>query len=49
MPPTGKSVKIWDASIIYIAKGKITEEWVAFDNKTLMEQLGFLMILPKEK
>jgi predicted ester cyclase len=47
MPPTGKSVKIWGTSILHFANGKITEEWVSFDNKANMEQLGFTMTPPE--
>jgi steroid delta-isomerase-like uncharacterized protein len=46
LPPTGKSVKIWGVSVLHYANGKITEEWVAFDNQSLMEQLGFTTTPP---
>jgi steroid delta-isomerase-like uncharacterized protein len=46
MPATGKSVKIWGISILHFANGKITEEWVGFDNQSLMEQLGYTMTPP---
>ena len=49
MPPTGKSVTVWGESIIHFANGKITEEWVAFDNQSMMEQLGYTMTPPSEK
>ena len=49
IPPTGKSVSIWGESIIHYENGKITEEWVAFDNQSMMEQLGYTMIPPSEK
>jgi steroid delta-isomerase-like uncharacterized protein len=49
MPPTGKSVKTWGISMIHFADGKITEEWVAADNQSFMEQLGFTMTPPSEK
>ena len=45
--PTGKSIRVWGESIIHFVDGKITEEWVAFDNQSLMEQLGFTMTPPK--
>ena len=45
--PTGKSIKVWGESILHFADGKITEEWVAFDNQSFMEQLGFTMTPPK--
>ena len=46
MPPTGKSVKIWGLSILRFANGKITEEIVAYDNQSFMEQLGYTMTPP---
>ena len=46
MPPTGKSVKVWGTSILHFASGKMTEEWVAFDNQSFMEQLGYTMTPP---
>jgi steroid delta-isomerase-like uncharacterized protein len=48
MPPTGKSVNIWGESIVLFANGKITKELVAFDNQTLMEQLGYTITPPAE-
>jgi steroid delta-isomerase-like uncharacterized protein len=47
MPPTGKSVKVWGISILHFANGKITEEIVAYDNQSFMEQLGYTMMPPK--
>ncbi len=46
MPPTGKTVKISGISIFRFANGKIASEWVAFDNQSFMEQLGFTMTPP---
>ena len=43
MPPTGKSVDFWGIAIIHITNGKLKEEWTAYDNQSLMEQLGFTM------
>ena len=45
-PPTGRSVKIWGISILHFANGKITEEIVAYDNQSFMEQLGYTMMSP---
>ena len=47
-PPTGKTVSIWGESIAHVANGKMTREMVAFDNQSLMEQLGFTMMPPSE-
>jgi steroid delta-isomerase-like uncharacterized protein len=44
MPPTGKSVEIWGITIIHFSNGKVTREIVAYDNQSLMEQMGFTMI-----
>lgn len=46
MPPTGKQIKIWGISILHFANGKLTREFVSFDNQALMEQLGFTMMPP---
>lgn len=43
MPPTGKSVSAWGISILHFANGKLTNEMVAYDNLSFMEQLGFTM------
>lgn len=45
-PPTGKSVKVWGVSLNHFANGKLTEEWIAFDNHSVMEQLGFTLAPP---
>ena len=49
MPPTGKSVDFWGIAILHIVNGKLKEEWTAFDNQSLMEQLGFTLLPPSEK
>ena len=49
MPPTGKSVKQWGISILHYSNGKLAEEWVAFDNQSWIQQLGFTMTPPAEK
>ena len=41
IPPTGKEIKIWGISILHFANGKLTREYVSFDNQALMEQLGY--------
>ena len=46
MSPTGKPVKVWGISTVHVTNGKITEEWVAYDNQSLMEQLGGTMTPP---
>ena len=46
MPPTGKSVKVWGITFLHFADGKITEEWVGYDNQSLVEQLGYKMASP---
>jgi steroid delta-isomerase-like uncharacterized protein len=46
MPPTGKSVDWWGIAIIHVSNSKLKEEWTAYDNQSLMEQLGFKLIPP---
>jgi predicted ester cyclase len=40
MRPTGKSIKIWGTSVFHFANGKITGEWIAFDNLSILSQLS---------
>jgi len=40
-PPTGKKVKFSGSSIVNIANGKVTEEWVYSNNAALLQQLGY--------
>jgi predicted ester cyclase len=47
-PPTGKSVEVWGVVLAHFENGKLTEEWVGYDNQSFMEQLGFTMIPPAE-
>lgn len=49
IPPTGKQVDFWGISIINVSNGKLTEEWVAYDRESVMEQLGFTLVLPSDK
>lgn len=49
MPPTGKSVDWWGIAILHFSNGKLKEEWTAYDNQSLMEQLGFTMMPPSSK
>jgi predicted ester cyclase len=47
-PPTGKSVEVWGVVLAHFENGKLSEEWVGYDNQSFMEQLGFTMIPPAE-
>jgi predicted ester cyclase len=49
IPPTGKPVSQWGINIIHFKDGKIVEEWDAFDNVPLLEQLGYTITPPSEK
>ena len=48
-PPTGKSVEVWGVVIAHFADGKLTEEWVGYDNQSFLEQLGFTMMPPAQE
>jgi predicted ester cyclase len=48
-PPTGKPVEVWGVVIGHFENGMLTEEWVGYDNQSLMEQLGFTMIPPTQE
>lgn len=45
-PQTGKSVEVWGVVIAHFANGKLSEEWVGYDNQSFMEQLGFTIMPP---
>jgi steroid delta-isomerase-like uncharacterized protein len=42
LPPTGKSIEVHGVTIWRIVDGKIKEEWSAFDELAVMQQLGLL-------
>jgi steroid delta-isomerase-like uncharacterized protein len=44
MPSTGKSVDFWGIAMLHVANGKLKEEWTAYDNQSLMEQLGYKLM-----
>jgi len=46
MLPTGKQINIWGISILHFENGKLTREYVSFDNQPLLEQLGFTLTPP---
>ena len=48
-PSTGKSVEVWGVVIAHFADGKLTEEWVGYDNQSFLEQLGFTMMPPAQE
>lgn len=45
-PPTGRPAKISGISFFRFADGKITEEHVRYDTKSMYEQLGFTLVPP---
>jgi steroid delta-isomerase-like uncharacterized protein len=47
LPPTGKTVTLKLITIFLLADGKITEEWEAYDELGMMQQLG-MELRPKE-
>ena len=46
LPPTGKKVKVSGASIIRYEVGKIAEEWVYWNQATVLTQLGYTITPP---
>ncbi len=40
--PTGKSGAVSGISIVEVADGQIVSKWVAYDNLTLMTQIGLM-------
>jgi steroid delta-isomerase-like uncharacterized protein len=49
IPPTNKKVTVWEISIDRFVGGKIVESWARTDTLGLMQQLGVLPKLGKQK
>ena len=47
LPPTGKKVKFFGVSITHIVDGKIAEDWLYFNQASLLQQLGFTLTPPQ--
>lgn len=45
-PSTGKKVRFYGVSIIHVVDGKIVEEWIYFNQASLLQQLGFTITPP---
>ena len=48
MPPTGKNVSFSGIAMSVIENGKVTEEWVYYNQLPLYAQMGFELILKEE-
>jgi steroid delta-isomerase-like uncharacterized protein len=46
-PSTGKKVRFYGVSIFHIVDGKIAEEWLYFNQASLLQQLGFTLTPPQ--
>jgi predicted ester cyclase len=44
--PSGKRVRFDFGAILRVADGKLAEEWVTWDNMTILAQLGYLSAAP---
>lgn len=49
LPATGKKAELAGITIWRIVDGKIKEEWSAFDQLSMMQQLGLLPVKPNEQ
>jgi len=47
LPPTGKKVQFLGVFIIHIVNGKIVEEWLYFNQASLLQKLGFTLTPPQ--
>ena len=45
-PSTGKKVRFYGIHIIQVVEGKITEEWLYFNQASTLQQLGFTLTPP---
>jgi len=46
-PSTGKKARFYGVFIIHIVDGKIAEEWLYFNQASLLQQLGFTLTPPQ--
>jgi len=46
-PSTGKKARFYGVSIFQIVDGKIVEEWLYFNQASLLQQLGFTLTPPQ--
>jgi steroid delta-isomerase-like uncharacterized protein len=49
MPATGKKMSFTGVSISEINNGKITEEWIYYNQVPIYKQLGYKLVLEEEK
>jgi predicted ester cyclase len=49
MPPTGKKVTFTGLAMSVIENGKITEEWVYYNQLPLYSQMGYELVLKQEE
>ena len=49
MPPTGKKVTFTGLAMSVIENGKITEEWVYYNQLPLYSQMGYELVMKKEE
>lgn len=47
LPPTGRKVRVSGLTLMRIVNGKITEEWIYYDNLRSSEQLGAKLMWPQ--
>ncbi|MFW9951682.1 MAG: ester cyclase [Candidatus Thorarchaeota archaeon] len=49
MPPTGNKTKISGVNVNKIVEGKTVEEWVYYNNASVLTQLGFTITPPAQE
>jgi len=42
LPATGRSIRVWGMTFFRLRDGRIFEEWTAFDQYSMLKQLGLL-------
>jgi len=42
LPATGRSIRVWGMTFFRLRDGRILEEWTAFDQYSMLKQLGLL-------
>ena len=48
LPPTGKKTKISGVTISHVVDGKVSEQWIFYNQAALLTQLGYTITPPPE-
>jgi len=49
LPPTNKKMSVPGVDIVWVVNGKITEDWVYYNQLNAFLQLGYTLTLPQSE